>query len=85
MRIDQNPLFRKSISPWYDSEAICIGIIIFMLIVFIFGCIGISVAREEAEFHGYVWIAVLLLVLSGGVILSTITRLIKRHMRRTSK
>ena len=27
MRIDQNPLFRKTISPWYDSEAICVGII----------------------------------------------------------
>lgn len=85
MRIDQNPLFRKTISPWYDSEAICIGIIIFMLIVFVFGWIGISVAREDAEFHGYVWVAVLLLVMSGGVILSTITRLIKRHTRRTSR
>ena len=85
MRIDQNPLFRKSISPWYDSEAICIGIIIFMLIVFVFGCIGISVAREEAEFHGYVWIAVLLVVMSAAVIFSTIIRLIKRHARRYSK
>ncbi|MEJ2656013.1 MAG: hypothetical protein P8012_02305 [Desulfobacterales bacterium] len=85
MRIDQNPLFRKSIIPWYDSEAACIGIIIFMIIVFFFGCIGISVAREEAEFHGYVWIAVLLVVLSGGVILSTTVRLIKRHTRRSSK
>jgi hypothetical protein len=85
MRIDQNPLFRKSINPWYDSEAACIGIIIFMFIVFVFGCIGISVAREDAEFHGYVWIAVLLLVMSGGVILSTILRLIKRHTHRASK
>ena len=84
MRIDQNPLFRKSINPWYDSEAVCIGIIIAMLIVFIFGCIGISVAREEARYHGYVWIAVVLVVMSGGVIFSTIIRLIKRHARRTS-
>jgi uncharacterized sodium:solute symporter family permease YidK len=85
MRIDQNPLFRKSISPWYDSETVCIGIVIFMLVVFVFGCIGISVAREEAEFHGYVWIAILLLVMSGGVILSIIARLIKRHASRASK
>jgi hypothetical protein len=85
MRIDQNPLFRKSISPWYDSEAVCIGIIIFMLIVFVFGCIGVSVARQEAEFHGYAWIAIFLLLMSGGVILSTIIRLIKKHARRASR
>jgi ABC-type transport system involved in multi-copper enzyme maturation permease subunit len=84
MRIDQNPLFRKSISPWYDCEAVCIAIVIFMLIVFVFGCIGISVARQEAQFNGYVWIAVLLVVMSGVVILSTIIRLVKKHTRRAS-
>ncbi|MCJ7541800.1 MAG: hypothetical protein WBG61_03610 [Desulfobacterales bacterium] len=85
MRIDQNPLFRKTIIPWYDSEVVCIGVIVFMLIVFFFGVIGISVARENAEYHGYVWIAVLLVVMSGGAIFSTTIRLIKRHARRYSK
>ena len=85
MRIDQNPLFRKTIIPWYDSEAVCIGLIVFMLIVFFFGVVGISVARENEEYHGYVWIAVLLVVMSGGIIFSTISRLIKRHARRYSK
>ena len=85
MRIDQNPLFRKTIIPWYDSEVVCIGVIVFMLIVFFFGVIGISVARENAEYHGYVWIAVLLVVMSGGATFSTTIRLIKRHARRYSK
>ena len=85
MRIDQNPLFRKTIIPWYDSEAVCIGVIVFMMIVFFFGVVGISVARENAEYHGYVWIAVLLVVMSAAVIFSTIFRLIKRHARRYSK
>ena len=85
MRIDQNPLFRKTIIAWYDSEAVCIGVIVFMLMVFFFGVIGISVARENAEYHGYVWIAVLIVVMSGGIIFSTIIRLIKRHARRYSK
>ena len=85
MRIDQNPLFRKTIIPWYDSEVVCIGVIVFMLIVFFFGVIGISVARENAEYHGYVWIAVFLVVMSGGAIFSTTIRLIKRHARRYSK
>lgn len=85
MRIDPNPVFRKSIVPWYDSEAVCIGVIVFMLIVFLFGSFGISVARENVEYHGYVWIAVLLVVMSGGVIFSTTIRLIKRHSRGYSK
>lgn len=85
MRIDQNPLFRKAIIPWYDSEAVCIVVIVFMMIVFFFGVVGISVARENSEYHGYVWIAVLLVVMSAAVIFSTIIRLIKRHARRYSK
>ncbi|MBU0768000.1 MAG: hypothetical protein KJ687_02750 [Proteobacteria bacterium] len=85
MRIDQNPLFRKTIIPWYDSEAVCIGVIVFMLIVFFFGAVGISVARETAEYHGYVWIAVLLVVMSGGIVFSTIIRLMKRRASRYSK
>jgi hypothetical protein len=85
MRIDQNPVFRKTIVPWYDSESVCIGVIVFMLIVFLFGFVGISVARETVEYYGYVWIAVLLVVMSGIVIFSTTIRLIKRHSRRYSK
>jgi hypothetical protein len=85
MRIDQNPLFRKTIISWYDSEAVCIGIIIFMIIVFFFGVIGISVAREDVEYHEYAWIAVLLVVMSAAVIFSTTMRLIKRHASRYSK
>ncbi|MBW1726315.1 MAG: hypothetical protein JRJ62_01795 [Deltaproteobacteria bacterium] len=76
MRIDQNPLFRKVIVPWYDSEAACYIVIFFMFIVFLFGVAG---------FHEHVWVPVLLMVMSGGVIISTTTRLIKRYSRRFSK
>jgi hypothetical protein len=55
------------------------------MIVFFFGVVGISVARENAEYQGYVWIAVLLVVMSAAVIFSTTIRLIKRHARRYSK
>lgn len=85
MRIDQNPVFRKTIIPWYDSEVVCIVVIVFMILVFFFGVVGITVARENAQYYEYVWIAVLLVVMSGGVIFSTIVRLIKRHARRYSK
>lgn len=85
MRIDQNPLFRKSFIPWYDSEAACIIVILCMLAVLLFGAVGISVAHESVEYHDNIWIAVLLVVMSGGVMLSTTIRLIKRYSRRFSK
>jgi len=85
MRIDQNPLFRKVIVPWYDSEAACFIVIFFMLLVFLFGFAGISVARKNIEYHEHVWMPVLLVVMSGGVIISTTIRLIKRYTRRFSK
>jgi hypothetical protein len=85
MRIDQNPLFRKVIVPWYDSRTACYMVIFFMVLVFLFGFAGISASREATEYHEHVWVPVLLVVMSGGVIISTTIRLIKRYSRRFSK
>ena len=85
MRIDQNPLFRRVIVPWYDSEAACSIVIFFMFLIFLFSFAGISVALENIEYYEYVWVPVLLVVMSGGVIISTTIRLIKRYARRFSK
>ena len=85
MRIDQNPVFRKSFIPWYDSETACIIVIIFMIVVLLFGFAGISVAHENVKYQEEVWVAVLLVVLSGGLLLITTVRLIKRYIRRSSK
>ena len=85
MRIDQNPLFRKVIVPWYDSETACFIVIFFMFMVFLFGVAGISASRENLEFHEHVWLPVLIMVMSGAVIISTTIRLIKRYSRRFSK
>jgi hypothetical protein len=82
MRIDQNPLFRKVIVPWYDSESACYIVIFFMVLVFLFGFAGISATRENIAYHEYVWVPVLLVLMSGGVIISTTIRLIKRYSRR---
>jgi len=85
MRIDQNPLFRRVIVPWYDSEAACSIVIFLMFLIFLFGSAGISVALENIEYYEYVWVPVLIVVMSGGVIISTTIRLIKRYARRFSK
>ena len=80
MRFRQNLLFRKAIVPWYDSEAACLLVILFLLVVFLFSLAGISVARGNIEYREHMWVAVLLAVLSGGVALSTTIRLIARYV-----
>jgi hypothetical protein len=85
MRLGQNPLFRKAIVPWYDSETACLIVIVFLVVVFLFGLVGISVVRENVEYYEHMWVAVLLAVLSGAVIVSTTVRLIKRYTYRFSK
>ncbi|MDJ0915447.1 MAG: hypothetical protein QNI95_17895 [Desulfobacterales bacterium] len=84
MQIDQNPLFRKVIAPWYDSEAACFTVAFLMLIVILFAVTGLFVASENEKYHSYLWVPLLLLALSTFVLVSTAVRLIKRYLIRLS-
>ena len=79
MRLDQNPVYRKVIVPWYDSEIFYLILIVFLFLVFLFGFIGISVASESPSYRSYIWVPIVLVVLSGGIILSITIRLIRRY------
>jgi uncharacterized membrane protein len=48
----------------------------------VFGLIGLAVAREEA-FQGYAWVPRLLVIASGGLILTTLVRFLRRRLSRT--
>ncbi|MEE8399129.1 MAG: hypothetical protein V3S89_08985 [Desulfobacterales bacterium] len=85
MGIDQNPVFRRAMIPWYDSEPVCLVVIVIMLLTFWFGAGGISVAGETPRYHSYRWVAFLIAVLSSGVIVSITFRLIKRYISRFTK
>ncbi|MCK4620028.1 MAG: hypothetical protein KAT52_08780 [Desulfobacterales bacterium] len=85
MPLDQNPLFRKVILPWYDTEKACYTVIVFMLLVFLFGIAGILEAVEKTEYNEYIWVPVLLVAMSTVVIVSTSIRLIKRYFYWFSK
>jgi hypothetical protein len=78
----KEPVFRKVIIPWYHSKTAYIFVIILMLAVILFGMIGISVAGEIAEYRGYLWVPVLLAVLSAVILISATYRLIKRYLSR---
>ena len=73
------PVFRKVVNPWYQSKMVYGLTITFMLLVLLFGLVGISVTREIEQYHNHVWVPVVLVVLSAGVMVSAIIRLIRRH------
>ena len=79
MPSDKSPVFRKAIIPWYLSKTVCWISIALMSFVFLFGFAGISVAREHELYNGYVWVPIILVVSSGGVIVFNVIRLIRRY------
>jgi hypothetical protein len=85
MPADKDPVFRKAVIPWHKSTSAYIIMIMFMLLVFFFALAGISVAREFPEYQEYVWVPTLLLAMSAGIIITTTTRLIKRHSHKTAR
>ena len=82
MPSEKSPVFRKAIIPWYHSKTVCGITIAFMLFVFLFGLAGISVAREQEQYNGYIWVPIVLVVLSGAIVVLNIIRLIRRHASR---
>ena len=50
MQLDQNPFFRKTITPWYDSNFTCWALIWAMGVVFCFAVGGIIVASNDPRF-----------------------------------
>ncbi|MGD2186799.1 MAG: hypothetical protein PVI71_11760 [Desulfobacterales bacterium] len=85
MPSNKNPVFRKAIIPWYNSATACIIVIAFMLLVLLFALAGISVANEHPAYKDYVWVPIILLVLSAGIIITTMARLIKRYSRKSAR
>jgi len=82
---DQNPLFRKVILPWYDTDAACVLTGVFMAVVFGCALAGISVTREIPDGARHIWLPVTLLVLSVLGIVTVVVRLFRRHAHRFKK
>ena len=80
MPSEKNPVFRKRVIPWYHSRMAYGITIAFLLLVFVFGLAGISVSREHEQYTSYIWVPALLVILSGGLIVSTAIRLIRGYV-----
>jgi len=55
MQLDQNPFFRKAITPWYDSNFACWVLITLLCFVFVFAIAGIIVGSDNPNFQKHVW------------------------------
>lgn len=75
MQLDQNPYFRKSITPWYDSTFACRILIWSMALVFCFSLGGVVVAAYTSEFSKHLWFPVLLGALAGFLVIKVLLRL----------
>ncbi len=84
MRLDPNPLFRRVISPWYDSAPARWATLISMIVIAIFSITGIWVSRRNADFNAYTWMPLLLLLLSMAVAISIANRMIRKSYDRNS-
>ncbi len=82
MRLEQNVVHRKVLAPWYDTETACFFTIFFLFFVFLFSISGVTVASERADFHGYVWVPLVLLFLSAGTMVSVAIRVVRRYVNR---
>jgi hypothetical protein len=78
----KSPVFRKAIIPWYHSKTAYGMIIAIMLLVFLFGLAGISVAHANAQFNDHIWVPITLVVLSGFIIICRIIQFIRHHAPR---
>lgn len=79
MKLDQNPVFRRIIVPWYDSDRVCLAFLGFLAAVILFGATGLSVTREDPAYAEYAWVPGLLLVLSAAIFVTMGIRLILRR------
>ena len=75
MQLDQNPFFRKPITPWYDSNFACWTLISAMGVVFCFAVGGNIVATGDTGFSEHIWFPGMLCFLSGFLVIKIWFRL----------
>ncbi|MBW2107739.1 MAG: hypothetical protein JRI36_03605 [Deltaproteobacteria bacterium] len=81
MKLDPNPSFRKVPVPWHGSDAFCLVIAMIMAVVFVFARIGLRLTCEVDAYHDYAWLPIVLMILSGGILVANITRVLTRMIK----
>ncbi|MFO7749220.1 MAG: hypothetical protein R6V54_03920 [Desulfobacteraceae bacterium] len=79
MSFKQHQIFRREITPWYDSDPACVFLVVLAAGCLVFAGIGIKVTLTSPEFGSYVWFPCLLAFLCLVVIIKVVTRMIARN------
>ena len=78
MRFDSKPVHRRILVPWYDSNGACYATIFMMLPSFLFALVGIWTAGTRVEWHGLLWLPILLALAAGSILFRNVSRLVHR-------
>lgn len=76
MKLEENPVFRKKFTPWYDSSIAVEIRLIMAAAIFGFSSIGIQVVRETPSFSTFLWVPAVLAALSAILLIVSGFRLI---------
>jgi hypothetical protein len=80
MRLEESSLYGKVIIPWYDADGILIATIVVMVMVVLFGLVGLVVAIQDPAFHPDTWVPATL-VAGGLLVVATATLRLWRRRR----
>lgn len=78
MHLEQNPFFRKTITPWYDANFACWIVMGVMIPVFLLALAGMAVAWSDPDLAEHVWFPSALAGLSFFLVVKTGVRLWRR-------
>ncbi|MBW2654151.1 MAG: hypothetical protein JRC91_04220 [Deltaproteobacteria bacterium] len=78
MQLDKNPFFRKTITPWYDSNFACWTLITILFFVVVFAIAGVFVGSDNPAFQEHVWFPGFLAFLSLFLVIKIFLRLKNR-------
>jgi len=81
MELDKSPLFRRIITPWYDSDTACWILILWSLALFVFALTGLEIAISTPHFNSYVWFPLALTGLIFTLMVSLMFRMIRRNIK----
>lgn len=76
MKLEDNPVFRKKIIPWYDSPIASAIRFLIAAAIFGFSTIGIQLVRETPSFSSFLWVPSVLAALSAILLIVSGFRLI---------
>ena len=80
MQSDQEPVFRRIIVPWYDSDIVCIAAALAMIAVAAFALRGLNIALQIVDHPTLIGLPLTLLALSLIVFFSLAGRLLQRRV-----